>query len=200
MLDGRIRRKVVGLLIKLAQRPRIIWYSMLSSNAVEGAPKRYQPLQTVGRGRILFGTGVKIGVFPSPMFLSTYAYIEARNDTATISIGSGTWINNNFSAIAEHSSIVIGQDCFIGAGVEILDSDFHGLKVSERKISKFEWAKPVCVGDRVFIGSNVKIFKGVTVGDGSVIANGSLVTRDIPAGVVAGGSPAKVIRELDQGE
>lgn len=197
MSECRIRRKVVHVLLKLVQRSRIIWYSMLSNNPTEGRPTRLQPLQAVGRGKILFGERVNIGVFPSPMFLSTYAYIEARNSTAVISIGPGTWINNNFSAIAEHSSIAIGSNCLIGAGVEILDSDFHGLKISERGISLLDWARPVRVGNDVFIGSNVKIFKGVTIGDGSVIANGSLVTRDIPAGVVAGGSPAKVIREIE---
>jgi maltose O-acetyltransferase len=141
--------------------------------------------------------GVSIGVFPSPFFFSTYAYLEARQTSASISIGAGTWINNNFCAIAEHTSITIGKNCRIGANVEILDSDFHGIRIDERGLSSAEWARPVRVGDNVFIGSNVKIMKGVSIGSGSVIANGSVVSRDIPAGVVAGGNPVKVIKSLE---
>lgn len=196
MAEGRIRRKAVQVLIKLLGHWRVVWYSMLSDNVVVGSPICVQPLQSVGLGKIIIGDDVGIGVFPSPMFFSTYAYMEARNGTAVISIGTGTRINNNFSAIADHTSIFIGNRCLIGAGVEILDSDFHGVKLGERYASQAGFAKPVMVGDDVFIGSNVKIFKGVTIGDRSVIANGSLVTRDIPADVVAAGSPARAIREI----
>ena len=77
--------------------------------------------------------------------------------------------------------------------MEILDSDFHGLKMTERRQSQPEWARPVRIGDDVFVGSNVTILKGVSVGNGAVIANGAIVTRDVPAGVIAGGSPARVL-------
>ena len=113
-----------------------------------------------------------------------------------ISIGDGTWINNNFVAIAEHSYINIGRDCLIGANVEIFDSDFHGLNLKDRRRSAFEWAKPVSIGNGVFVGSGVKILKGVSIGDGSVIAHSSVVTSDVPANVVAGGNPARVLRSL----
>lgn len=181
---------------RLVQSPRIALYRVLSSNSVLGPLRRYQPVQCVGKGVVRVGSDVCIGVFPSPMFFSTYAYLEARNSTATISIGSGTWINNNFSAVADHSSIVIGCRCRIGPSVEILDSDFHGLRVEDRGLSRAEWAKPVCIGDDVFIGSNAKILKGVTIGAGSIIASGAIVTKDVPAGVIAGGNPAKVIKAI----
>lgn len=84
----------------------------------------------------------------------------------------------------------------IGANVEILDSDFHGMKVEDRGVSRPEWAKPVNVGNRVFIGSNVRILKGVNIGDDSVIANGAIVARDVPSGVIAGGNPARVIKVI----
>ena len=57
-------------------------------------------------------------------------------------------------------------------------------------------AAPIRIGRRVWIGANVVITKGVTIGDNSVIAAGAVVTRDIPANVVAGGVPAKVIKEI----
>ena len=86
----------------------------------------------------------------------------------------------------------------IGTNVEICDSDFHGLNVVERKLSKKEKSKPVKIQDDVFIGSNVRICKGVTIGRGSVIANSSVVIRDVPENSIAGGNPATIIKKLDE--
>jgi len=198
MFRKRLRRRLVGLLARVMQTPRVIIYSLLSNNQFQGRPLCYQPIQAIGTGTVKFEADVKIGFSPSPLFFSTYAYIEARQSTAAVTIGRGTWINNNFSAIAEHTSITIGQNCLIGTCVEILDSDFHGIKVGERLFSRPEWAKPVFIGDNVFIGSNVKIMKGVTIGNGSVIANGSIVTKDVPPGVIVGGNPARVLKVIEQ--
>ena len=195
-LMGKLRRRAAVLFIGTCQLARKAFYRIASTNTFIGRPLLHQPLQCVGRGRIAFADNVNVGVFPSPYFLTSYAYLEARNDSASIEIGSGTWINNNFCAIAEFSSITIGKNCFIGANVEILDSDFHGLRIEERRMSKPEWTRPVVISDDVFIGSNVKIMKGVTVGRGAVIANGAVVVSDIPAGVIAGGVPSKTIGDV----
>lgn len=193
---SKVRRRLVRIACRLVQSPRILLYRLLSSATIQGTPTLYQPLQAVGLGIIKFSGAVKIGVFPSPLFFSAYAYIEARNSTASISIGDGTWINNGFSAIAEHTTITIGQRVLIGTNVEIFDSDFHGLQLNDRMTSKAEWAKPVVIEDDVFLGSNVRVLKGVTIGRGSVIANSSVVLKDIPPNVVAGGIPAKVLRAI----
>ncbi len=195
---NKVHRRLVHIARRIIQRPRIIEYQMLSSTRLQGKPILHQPLQSVGLGVIEFSGKVNIGVFPSPFFFSTYAYIEARNSTAKVSIGDGTWINNGFSAIAEHTSICIGQRVMIGTNVEIYDSDFHGIRVCDRVVSKVEWAKPVVIEDDVFLGSNVRVLKGVTIGRGSVIANGSVVIKDIPSSVVAGGIPAKVIKVIEK--
>lgn len=192
----KVRRRVIHVCRRLVQWPRILLYRMLSDAEVQGKPTLYQPLQTVGLGVIEFSGQVKIGVYPSPLLFTTYAYIEARKGTAKIFIGDGTWINNGFSAIAEHTSITIGRRVLIGANVEIFDCDFHGIRIDDRNKSRAEWAKPVVVEDDVFIGSNVRVLKGVTIGRGSVIANSALVVKDIPPGVVAGGNPARVIKEI----
>lgn len=197
MFRAMIKRRLSIRLLRVVQYFRIAFYRALSTNTIIGSPIRLQPIQAAGNGKIFFADNVKIGVFPSPFFCSTYAYIEARNLSASISIGSGTWINNNFCAIAEHTSIEIGRNCLIGTGVQIFDSDFHGTRVDERRMSKAEWAKRVIVGDDVFIGSDVKILKGVSIGNGAVIGSGSVVVQDIPASVIAGGSPAKVIRAIE---
>ena len=194
---NRMRHRLISLVGRTVQLLRDAFYRVVSTNAISGAPRRLQPIQCNGLGVVTIGDNVTIGFHPSPSFFSTYAYLEARKESASISIGSRTSINNNFCAIAEHTSIIIGEDCLIGVNVEILDSDFHSLKFAERGISTSEWAQPVTVGNKVFLGSNVKILKGVSIGEGSVVANGTVVTKNIPSHVIAGGNPVRVIRALD---
>jgi acetyltransferase-like isoleucine patch superfamily enzyme len=67
-------------------------------------------------------------------------------------------------------------------------------------LSKPEWAAPVAIADDVFIGSNVRIMKGVSIGAGAVIANSSVVVSDIPANCVAAGNPARVVKVFDTNE
>ena len=126
----------------------------MSENQITGLPRRLQPIQCMGLGKVFLGNNVIFGFPKSPSFFSSYAYLEARNVNSFLSIGSGTWINNNFSANAEHHSIVIGEKCFIGSNVEIYDSDFHGQKPQDRSVSSPCFAKSVLIGDEVFIGSN----------------------------------------------
>jgi acetyltransferase-like isoleucine patch superfamily enzyme len=189
----KIRKKIVYILCVAIQRPRIIKYKLLSTAKLSGKPNLNQPLQTMGSGELEILGKVNIGYLTSPLFFSTYSYIEARNISAKIIINEGTWINNNFTAIAEHTSISIGKRVLIGTGVEIYDSDFHGITVNNRNQSNPEWARPVVIEDDVFIGSNCKILKGVKINKGSVIANSSVVVKDIPAGAIAAGNPAVVV-------
>jgi len=83
----------------------------------------------------------------------------------------------------------------IGTNVEIIDSDFHMLNPLNRLNGTPKMGK-VVIHNNVFIGSNVKILKNLFIGENSVIANGSIVTKNIPDNVVAGGNPCKVIRNL----
>ncbi len=96
---------------------------------------------------------------------------------------------------SEGAGIRIGRDGLFGANVEIFDSDFHDLDPPRRTAGTQETA-PVEIGDNVFVGMGVRILKGSTIGDDSVIGAGSVVTGAIPAGVIAAGNPARVIREL----
>jgi acetyltransferase-like isoleucine patch superfamily enzyme len=193
---AKIRRRVTFILIRTYQLFRVVLFKLLSSCRLDGDPVRLQPLLASGLGRISFTGRVVIGYYPSPGFLSSYAHIEARGAQAEITIEDGTKINNNFCAVAEHTTIKIGKNCLIGTNVEILDSDFHGLEVSERNQSKPEWARAVQVMDNVFIGSNAKIMKGVTIGEGALVANSAVVTKDVPAFSIVAGNPASVIKML----
>jgi len=154
-----------------------------------------QPVLAVGNGKIEAEDGCVLGFYPSP-FIFGVCYLEARNESSSITIGKGSMINNNFVAIAEHTSIKIGEKCLIGLNVEIIDSNFHGLDVHERGQSKPEWCSPVEIEDCVFIGNNVKILKGVKIGFGAVVANGSIVTKSVDPLTVVGGNPARVIKRI----
>lgn len=112
---------------------------------------------------------------------------------AHLSIGDRTFINYGVSIGATHR-IVVGAECNFGPYVNVVDSAFHELDPDRR----FERPAPqaVHIGDRVWLGVRVIVLPGVTIGDGSVIGAGSVVTRDIPPRSLAAGSPATVIRTL----
>lgn len=93
--------------------------------------------------------------------------------------------------------IVIGNHVNIGANTTIADTDFHPIAARARRLDEPGRSAPVVIADDVFIGMNSLVLKGVTVGRGSVIGAGSVVTGDVPPGVVAAGNPAKVVRVLD---
>ena len=193
----KAKRMIARILNQVVQQPRILLYELLSTNRIQGAPRKLHPVIAHGVGDIVCGKGVIFGVYTSAGFYNGYSYLDARKPGSSITIGDGTRFNNGFSIVAGYTSITIGKRCLIGSGVEILDSNFHGIKVGERHLSKEEWSKPVVIGDDAFISPNVKVMKGVTIGSGSMIAAGSVVTGDIPAGVIAGGIPARVIRAIE---
>lgn len=105
---------------------------------------------------------------------------------STLKIGN-SFINSNCK-IRCHKSITIGDDCAISHDFTIMDSDAHSLNGDKH-------TKPVIIENHVWIGTRVTILSGVTVGEGAVIAAGSIVTKDVPAYTLVGGNPAKVIKE-----
>lgn len=109
---------------------------------------------------------------------------------AELGIGAETYLTGN-SMILCRKEIEIGPGCAIGWGVTIMDSDMHWLSIAG---DARPHTAPIRIGKRVWVGSNATILKGVTIGDGAVIAAGSVVTSDIPASALAGGVPARVRR------
>ncbi|MFS4506972.1 sugar O-acetyltransferase [Clavibacter sp. Sh2141] len=110
-----------------------------------------------------------------------------------IRIGARTFVNVNLTAL-DVAAITIGEDCQIGPNVQLL-TPTHPIDPQPRR-DKLEAARPITIGDNVWLGGGVIVCPGVRIGDDSVIGAGSVVTRDIPAGVVAVGNPARVIREI----
>lgn len=110
-----------------------------------------------------------------------------------IRVGKRFFANFNFTVLDE-APVTIGDDCFIGPNVSIYTA-CHSTDPVERN-SRREWAEPVTIGNNVWIGGSVTILPGVTIGDNVTIGAGSVVTHDIPSGVVAVGNPCRVIRHL----
>lgn len=113
----------------------------------------------------------------------------------TIEIGQNVGISN--STIVCFNSIKIDDYVSIGGGCKIWDSDFHSINAKERCFLGDINAKtaPILIKKYAFIGGSSIILKGVTIGENSVIAAGSVVTRDIPDNEVWGGNPAKFIKK-----
>lgn len=114
--------------------------------------------------------------------------------------GYNTHVGENFFAnfdctILDVCEVKIGDNCMIAPGVHIYTAS-HPLDSTER-ISGKEFAKPVTIGNNVWIGGSSVINPGIKIGDNVVIASGAVVTKDVPDNVVVGGNPAKVIRQLD---
>lgn len=137
-----------------------------------------------------------------------------ESDKGFISIGNGTFINGRTKLISR-SSITVGNNVTIAWGCTIYDHDSHSLNYQDRiadqaqqiidwqsgcLISNKNWTnvstKPIVIGDNVWIGFDVVILKGVSIGEGAIVGARSVVTHDIPAWTVAAGNPARVVKTL----
>jgi len=142
-----------------------------------------------GRGTLRIGAGAVLGDLDAgrpgaPIFLAP------RNTGAFIGIGAGARLSNGAEMIAT-GRIEIGERFLAGAGARILDSDFHGVPREER--SAAGCSSPVLVGDDVWLGMSAMVLKGVSIGDGAVVGARSVVVRDVPAGAVVSGHPARLL-------
>ncbi|RKP53845.1 acetyltransferase [Cohnella endophytica] len=141
-------------------------------------------LKVRNKGELVVGRNVS---FYAKQFPSSISVAKG----AKLRIGNNVFFNYGLD-IGCTKSIHIGDDTIIGPMVNLIDTNFHPVDRDDRSMSK-----PIFVGANVWIGRGVVILPGVTIGNNSVIAAGSVVTRDIPANVLAGGTPAKAIRELN---
>jgi maltose O-acetyltransferase len=108
-------------------------------------------------------------------------------------IGAGTFVNFGLVAL-DVVDIRIGERCQLGPNIQLL-TPIHPLE-REARARGWEAAEPITLEDDVWLGGGVIVCPGVTVGAGAVVGAGSVVTSDVPPGVLAVGSPARVVREL----
>lgn len=111
-----------------------------------------------------------------------------------VEIGDNFYINHN-SVLLDAGKIIFGDNVFIGPNCAFYTSG-HPINVKDRN-QGLEYAYPIKIGNNVWIGGNVVILPGVTVGDNTVIGAGSVVTKDIPESVIAFGNPCKVIKNIN---
>ena len=134
---------------------------------------------------LLGRTGEKFEI-RSPFFCD-YGY--------NIEIGENFFMNMN-CVILDGAKVTFGDNVFVAPGCGFYTAG-HPLDAEQRN-KGLEYARPIKVGSNVWIGGNVCVLPGVTIGDNSVIGAGSVVTRDIPSGVVAAGNPCRVIRLIGE--
>lgn len=134
---------------------------------------------------LLGGIGEQ-SVIRAPLFVDYGKYLT---------VGARTFINFNLTAL-DVAAITIGDDVQIGPNVQLL-TPTHPLEAEARR-DKLEAAQPITIGNNVWLGGGVIVLPGVNIGENTVVGAGSVVTRDLPANVVAVGNPARVIRELPE--
>src|SRR5258705_2314534 len=203
----------VRLLVKLLRSPRTvaillfdrflvpIWIRL--SKIQTGRRCRFvgQPVLKLAAGaRVRLGDDVLVNSrFDSnPAGLPHQTIFAALESNSCIEIGDGTGISG--ASIVARSVITIGKRVLIGAGACIWDTDFHPLDPNVRRQHPTRGAKcaPVTIEDEVFIGARSLILKGVRIGRGAVIGAGAVVTKDVNAGEIVVGNPARIVGSIFQ--
>jgi len=112
-----------------------------------------------------------------------------------ITIGARSFVNFN-CAMLDAAPIAIGDEVLIASGVQLITATHPVDPVARR--GAWEQALPIAIADGAWLGAGVLVLPGVSIGENTVVGAGSVVTRDLPAGVVAYGNPARVAREIDK--
>lgn len=150
-------------------------YNQLSpSRRNEGKEILVRLLGAVGEGCLI-----------EPPFWCDYGY--------NVTLGPRFYANHG-CVVLDGAPVTFGHDVFVGPNCGFYTAG-HPLD-AERRNRGLEYARPIRVGNDVWFGGNVAVLPGVSVGDGSVIGAGSVITRDVPPGVVAAGNPCRVVRPV----
>ncbi len=190
-------KKVINRILKSVYHRKAI-YQLEKANA-----KFCEDIKFNGDTRLSIKGSVYIGkgfVCNSRGFcIDEGASIIHVNKGGELIIGNNSGMSN--TALHCYNKVTIGDFVNIGAGTMIFDTNFHSTdwKAREDRHKDCINAKtaPVHIGNHVFIGARCIVGKGITIGDKSMIAAGSVVTKDVPAGEIWGGNPAKFIKEID---
>jgi maltose O-acetyltransferase len=127
------------------------------------------------------------GTFVRPPFYCDYG--------DGIRIGARTFVNFNCTML-DGAPITVGDECLIASGVQLITATHPVDPVARR--AAWEQALPVVIEDGVWLGAGALVCPGVSIGENTIVGAGSVVTRDLPAGVVAYGNPARVAREIGE--
>ena len=196
MKPGDILGKILSI-----QHPLWRWYArMRRATLHDSVMMNGRPLVRCCRGaELILHEGVKINtsVNSNPVIGRTRTSLCAMTPGARLEIGPHVGMSG--VCICAANSVTIGEHTIIGADALITDTDFH------KPLPAWKWSndargasKPVRIGRGCFIGARAIILKGVTLGDGAVVAAGAVVTRDVPTEYLAIGNPAQNHRLSDR--
>ena len=184
-VDGRTQReRMLAGDLYIADDPELAEESRRAMRLTEEY-NRSPPDDTAARQDILhqllgaFGAGSEV----RPPLYCDYGY--------QLHIGARTFVNFGLVAL-DVASITIGDDVQIGPNVQLL-TPLHPVEAEPRR-AKWEAARPITIGDNVWLGGGVIVLPGVSIGENTVVGAGAVVTRDLPGDVVAVGNPARVVR------
>jgi galactoside O-acetyltransferase len=174
----------------------------------------------VGDSHLEPGFGVRCDVPRSDVALTVGDRCILRNqfifesDRGRITVGDGVFINSG-TMVVSRSSVEIGNNVTIAWGCVIYDHDSHSMSCLDRVadqdqqlldlplgnfIAHKDWSNvataPIKICDHVWLGFDVVVLKGVTIGEGAIIGAGAIVTRDVPPWTIAAGNPARVVKEI----
>jgi maltose O-acetyltransferase len=156
----------------------------------QGLSHRYNTMDpTDGDGRRAVLTEL-LGAFGEGSEIRSPFYCDYGYQTF---VGARTFANFGLACL-DVATVTIGDDVQIGPNVQLL-TPTHPVEPGPRR-DKWESAKPIAIGDNVWLGGGVIVGPGITIGENTVVGAGAVVTRDLPANVVAVGNPARVIRQL----
>ena len=125
-------------------------------------------------------------------FRNTKIEVRGKNCTLIVGRGTGTGDDTYISVRENGTKIIIGENCMFSRNSKIMTSDGHDILTNGVRING---AKDIVIGNNVWITDNVTVLKGVTVGDGAVLAINSTVTKDVPSNSIVAGNPARVVKE-----
>ena len=120
--------------------------------------------------------------------------IDMKNENSVIKIGDKTSIEEARITSFEPYKIEIGKDCMFSANIVIMNTDVHKIYDTTTKLKTNE-GKEISIGNHVWLGIRTIVLKGVNIGDNSIVAAGSIVTKDVKANTVVSGNPARQVKE-----
>ncbi len=197
---GRIQNRLNALITTISSKLWCIYYSRKQvqiGRNVKFYNKAFVNIHWAAR--LVIADNVTINSRNEGYHVSMYSRCKIMADRphALIEIGENTRFHG--SCIHAYERISIGKNCLIAANCQIMDGNGHDISFEDpsNRINTRGWCKPVVIEDNVWLATGVVVLPGVTIGQGSVITANSVVHKDIPPMVVAGGNPIRVIKAKD---
>ncbi|HAM71786.1 MAG TPA: hypothetical protein DCM86_09100 [Verrucomicrobiales bacterium] len=192
-------RQQAGLLVsRVRNAGSILWRLEARLRGIElgeGCVMAGRPILSVAPGsRFVLGEGVHLNSAPrtNPLGCFQPCVLRTLAPGAVLELGRGVGLSG--TVLAAGLEIRVGEGTIFGSGAMVFDNDFHFQQ------GEWDWgydstrnARPVRIGRGCFIGARAILLKGVTLGDRAIVGAGAVVTRDVPAGHIAVGNPARIL-------